>query len=247
MKLFNYFFQFSTRLFLFTDDQEVSSKKKLKFCDIFTSLRILVPYFDLFVTYLGYGLVNSMLEEYLDHEIHATETQINISFTGMGLVYMVFTILSGYLCDRMKYPGILSIPSNINLILCFTYIGPLSILKDAKPTWISVCVSTTLMGISFGSVMVTSMGRVQKTVANLGFDQDWHTDLLICGMWSTVFYCSNFLGPTIAGVLVENFGFRHTSSIFPVIYVLNLLIQSGEYLVSRCNTKSLGHDYQRIL
>ena len=238
------FFSISTRL-LFSDDQECSSNKKLKLTDIFTSLRILVPYWDLFVTYLGYGLVNSMLEEYMDHEIHANEYQIDGTFTGLGLIYMVFALLSGYLCDRMKYPGILSIPSNLNLIVCFIYIGPLSLFQDAKPTWISVCVCTTLMGISFGSVMVTSMGRVQKTVANLGFDQDWHTDLLICGMWSTVFYFSNFLGPSVAGVLVENFGFRHTSSAFPVIYMVNLLIQMAEYLVSRCDNKSLG--YQKIV
>ena len=40
------------------------------------------------------------------------------------------------------------------------------------------------MGISFGSVMVTSMGRVQKTVTRMGFDQDWKTDLILCGKWT---------------------------------------------------------------
>ena len=162
----------------------------------------------------------------------------------------------------MSNPGILSVLSNINLILSFIFIGPISILDNVEPTWISICICTTFMGISFGSVMVTSMGRVQKTVARMGFDQDWKTDLILCGkwtfqflkdffnffkskiffhfyegVWSTVFYFSNFIGPSIAGVLVQHFGFRNTSSFFPIIYVINLLINSIEFLMFRYRTE----------
>jgi len=212
------------------------SKMPLTLKDVL-SFWILVPYWDLFVTYLGYGLINSMLEEYMYKETGANEFQIGGTFTGLGLVYMVFSLSSGYPCDRMSNPGILSVLSNVNLIISFIFIGPISILNNVKPTWISIGVCTTFMGISFGSVMVTSMGRVQKTVTRMGFDQDWKTDLILCGIWSTVFYFSNFIGPSIAGTLVQHFGFRTTTSIFPIIYVINLLINSIEFLMFRNRTE----------
>lgn len=57
------------------------------------------------------------------------------------------------------------------------------------------------------------------------------------GIWSTVFYFSNFIGPSIAGTLVQHFGFRTTTSIFPIIYVINLLINSIEFLMFRNRTE----------
>ena len=71
------------------------SKMPLTLKDVL-SFWILVPYWDLFVTYLGYGLINSMLEEYMYKETGANEFQIGGTFTGLGLVYMVFSLSSGY-------------------------------------------------------------------------------------------------------------------------------------------------------
>ena len=56
---------------------------------------IIVPFLDLFLSYLGYGLINSMLEEYMDEKTKASNFQIGWTFTALGLVYMVASLLSG--------------------------------------------------------------------------------------------------------------------------------------------------------
>ena len=143
------------------------------------------------------------------------------NFVGFSQIFSIFVdvnknsknIFNFQLCDRMSNPGILSVLSNINLILSFIFIGPISILDNVEPTWISICICTTFMGISFGSVMVTSMGRVQKTVARMGFDQDWKTDLILCGRWTFSFlkhfFYLIFLNLKYFSIFMKAFGQRY--------------------------------------
>ena len=190
---------------------------------------IFVPFMDLFVSYLGYGMITSMLEEYLDNEISVTEQQIGLTFTCLGLVYMVSSLSCGVLCDKLQRPGLLSILSNAVLAIAFTFLGPV-IFMPIEPTFLSTTISASLMGMGFGIAVVTSFRRAQKAVISLGFKEDWNTYMTICSAWSTVFYLSNVIGPSLAGGLVESFGFRVASTAFPFMYVLNGFINLIELL-----------------
>ena len=54
-----------------------------------------------------------------------------------------------------------------------------------------------------------------------------HFSLSSLGMWSTSFYLGNFLGPTLAGILVDAWGFRTSSvffwSLYPVVSIINII------------------------
>jgi hypothetical protein len=47
-------------------------------------------------------------------------------------------------------------------------------------------------------------------------------------MWSSSFYFGNFVGPTVAGVLVENNGFRSTTVILFSLYIFVIIVDSLE-------------------
>ena len=194
-----------------------------------TTASIFVPFMDLFVSYLGYGMITSMLEEYLKNEINATEQQIGLTFTCLGLVYMVSSLSCGVLCDKLQRPGWLSILSNLVLVIAFTFLGPI-IFLPIQPTFLISTISASLMGMGFGIAVVTSFRRAQKAVISLGFKEDWNTYLTICSTWSTVFYLSNVIGPSLAGGLVESFGFRVASTAFPILYVCNGFINLIELI-----------------
>jgi len=85
--------------------------------------------------------------------------------------------------------------------------------------------------------MVSTFARSNDAAVKLGYDDNLNTFLVISGnslsqlkgivdalmligMWTTSFYFGNFLGPSIAGVSVENFGFRWTSVIFSSLFFL---------------------------
>ena len=70
--------------------------------DVLTSPRILVPYWDLFVTYSGYGLINSMLGEYMFKEMKANELQVGVTFTILGLTYMSGALMAGWVSSFIE-------------------------------------------------------------------------------------------------------------------------------------------------
>ena len=51
---------------------------------------------------------------------------------------------------------------------------------------------------------------------------------LSTGIWLSAFSLGNFVGPTIAGALVETEGFRNTTLIFFFLYLVMLLLDIFE-------------------
>ena len=47
-------------------------------------------------------------------------------------------------------------------------------------------------------------------------------------MWSSSFYFGNFVGPTVAGILVESIGFQSTTLIFFSLYIFMIVADSLE-------------------
>ena len=76
--------------------------------------------------------------------------------------------------------------------------------------------------------MVSTFGRAQGAATRQGFSQDIDTYLLISGMWQSSFYFGNFLGPTIAGFLVDAYGFRKASIVFFSMFIAVLFVDLGE-------------------
>ena len=47
-------------------------------------------------------------------------------------------------------------------------------------------------------------------------------------MWTGSFYLGAFVGPTMAGLLMENYGFKFTSMIFSIFFVVSLIFDIRE-------------------
>ena len=61
-------------------------------------------------------------------------------------------------------------------------------------------------------------------------------------MWSTAFYFGNFLGPTVAGVTVDIYGFRATTVGFFVLMCLMLIVDFFELGYTIKTTKKSGYE-----
>ena len=69
------------------------------------------------------------------------------------------------------------------------------------------------------------------------------TNLLI-GMWSCTFYLGNFLGPTLAGLAVEKYGFRATTIGFFALDSGIILVDLFELYFSFKRSKE--KDYEQL-
>ena len=63
-------------------------------------------------------------------------------------------------------------------------------------------------------------------------------------MWSTAFYFGNFLGPTVAGVTVDLYGFRATTVGFFALMCLILIADFFE--LSYTIKASKKHEYEQL-
>ena len=117
---------------------------------------------------------------------------------------------------------------NVILAMSFIFLGPLPSLKLITPSWQSITIATAFVALGYGAVMVSTFARANGAALRMGFSQDIETYLLISGMWQTSFYLGNFLGPTIAGVLVDAYGFRSATIVFFSFFVLIIAVDLAE-------------------
>ena len=89
----------------------------------------------------------------------------------------------------------------------------------------------SLAGVAYASLVVSSFSRAQNKVLDMGFEDGINTSTMISGIWLSAFSLGNFVGPTIAGALVQTEGFQKTTLIFFALYVLMMLIDIIDIIV----------------
>jgi len=183
---------------------------------------IFLPIIDNFLCFFGTGAIESMLEPHL-RSIDATQYQVGLTFAIYGGVYVVSALISGYACDRVKYPTLVSIIGNAFMVVAFVIMGPAPFI-NMEPTLLIIQIGISTFGFGYALVVVSTFGRAQSAAIQKGFKDDIETYLLISGLWSASFYLGFFLGPTVAGISVDNFGFRTTTVVFLSIYCLSLIV-----------------------
>ena len=142
-----------------------------------------------------------------------------------------------------------SVAGNAIMIISFVFIGPLPFVP-IEPTLPLLRGIMALSAFGYGLVMVSTFSRAQLATVRHGYEKDIETYLLISGqselstrlrffaiiptfivrfslsflittgMWSSSFYFGNFLGPTLAGVLVESSGFRQATILYWALYLV---------------------------
>jgi len=216
--------------------------KKLTILGLLKDWSIFLPIVDNFLCYFGTGAIESMLEPHI-RSIGATQFQVGLTFAIYGGIYVVSALLSGYICDRVKYPTSVSIIGNACMVVSFIIMGPVPFI-NIEQTIILIQISITIFGFGYALVVVSTFGRAQSAALQKGFKDDIETYLLISGLWSASFYLGFFLGPTFAGISVENFGFRSTTIAFLVIYCLSLTVDVFDFVSSiRKSTMKMQVEY----
>ena len=90
-------------------------------------------------------------------------------------IYLVLKI-----CDKLRYPTIVSICGNGAMAIAFLYLGPVPFIH--LETSLSVIMAmVALVGFGFALVMVSSFGRTQRAALTLCYANDINTSIMISG------------------------------------------------------------------
>lgn len=135
---------------------------------------------------------------------------------------------------------------NTIMVVTFVLIGPLPFVP-LEPTVGLMRGIMVLSAFGYANVMVSTFARGHGAAMRNGFEKDIDTYLLISSMWSSSFYFGNFLGPTVAGIMVDRYGFRTSTLLYWSFYIAVAVVDVFElaYNVKKKRTK-WNDEYQRI-
>ena len=193
---------------------EFSSMKLMKIPGVLLSL------FDTFLASLGLGMIEGMMGLHLQ-SIGATLNIVSVGFFILGSCYMISTVISGLIADKISTPTLLSIIGNVGQILAFFIIGPLPFLPIEPNVTLSF-LGLALYGFFMGLVYVSSFTRAEKSATENGFPENTRTYQLISGLWIASDLMGKFLGASMGGIVVEVLGFRATTLVFWIPYLFML-------------------------
>lgn len=210
------------------EETTAGPQQQLRMREIVSSMSLFLPFLDLFAALCGNGMLESMLEPHLTKS-GASAIDVGISFLAFGCCYMLGNLLFGGLIDKFGNPVVFSMFGNFLFLLSFLFIGPLPFML-LEPYKSLIQGMMALAGIAYSCMVVSSFSRAQVRVLQLGFADDINTYVMISGVWLSAFSLGNFVGPTIAGCLVQTQGFRMTTLVFFVLYALMILVDVCEYI-----------------
>jgi len=208
---------------------------QLRFRTILKSPPLMLPFVDLFSALCGNGMLESMLEPHLK-AVGATTIDVGVTFLIFGLCYMIGNMFFGTAIDKVGRPVLFSLLGNTLFLITFIFVGPLDFVPIATTKEL-VRGMMALAGVAYAALVVSSFSRAQCKVLEMGFDDGINTSTMISGIWLSAFSLGNFVGPTIAGALVQTEGFKRTTLMFFALYAIMMLVDIVDIILTKLKQK----------
>ncbi|XP_071440009.1 MFS-type transporter SLC18B1-like [Hetaerina americana] len=191
------------------------------------------------ITSSSMGYYAAILEPHL-REFNLTPVQIGLMFIVSGTMYAIHAPLIGWLCDHGIKPKHCCAVGDVLIILGCCLIGPAPFLPS--PTILWMCILGLMMhGLGVACVLVSCFIDSVKSAMQNGFSDDLCTYALVSGLWASAFSFGAFLGPSVAGILFDHFGFRLGTIFIMVTQAIMLLA----VLCFICFEKKLGSEIRK--
>jgi len=196
---------------------------------------ILLASSSVFAASIAIGFLSATLEPHL-RPFNLTPVVMGLMFVIEGGVYAVTAPFWGYLCDRKLQPKIITLAGALFVAVGFTLVGPAPFipLETSLPIAIGGLV---VLGIGIGAELVSGFIAALREATFHGFPDNLSTYGLISGLFTSTFALGAFVGPSVAGVLFDNFGFRD-STVFVIITNIILAMAVVFFL---CFEERWGH------
>ena len=79
-------------------DSSHSQSDMLNPLELLKKPKVLIPILDHFICYLGNGLIDPMLGQYMNEKINSSASTVGWVFATRGLIFLLASFLSGYVC-----------------------------------------------------------------------------------------------------------------------------------------------------
>jgi len=174
---------------------------------------------NLFTTAASIGFISGSLDTHLE-QFELTTPQSGAVFTVSNTIYTLSTPFWGKFSDSLQGRWkSLTIFIGCGLIFAgFSFLGPLPFLADHSTLW-STLVGLSLHGLGIGAAIMSAFPHAASYGIASGFPDSLETRSWISSVYILTFTLGNAVGPSVAGVLVENTDFQNAT-----FFILGLLL-----------------------
>ena len=163
-------------------------------------------------------------------------------FVVNGAMYAISAPLWGYICDKKLSPIYVTTVGTVLIIISFVFIGPAPFIPMDTILGVSIA-SLVVHGVGFAAELVAGFSAAHREALAHGFADNLNTYALVSGLWTATFALGAFIGPSVAGLIVDFYGFR-PSTLFVLISQLTVFLLCLLFIVHKKRTlnKNEGND-----
>lgn len=230
------------------DDSNQDSHKTGGFARVLKIPGVLVASASIIVTSMSIGFLQATMEPHL-RQFNLSPVVLGLMFVINGGTYALTAPAWGWLCDKRLQPKVATLIGCLLVAVGFSLIGPAPFVPSKTTISLTVC-GLVLHGLGMSAQLVASFSDALATSILHGFSNNLETYGLISGLWTSAFALGAFIGPSIAGILLDNIGFRNASMF---IIIVHLLVGCIAVTFIRCCSRGhytyseVGNDCRRCL
>ncbi|XP_073985292.1 MFS-type transporter SLC18B1-like [Rhodnius prolixus] len=221
-------------------EHEIDTKQSGSLKKVLKIPGVLLAAVSIVVTSMSIGFLSATLEPHL-RQFELSSVILGLMFVINGGTYAVTAPCWGWLCDKKVMPKLCTFAGCLLLIVGFLLIGPAPFVYEKTVLWVTI-VGLMIHGLGIAALLVSSFTDALRTAISNGFSNNLETYGLISGLWTSTFALGAFLGPSLAGILYDTWGFQHGSM---SIVVFSAAIGLTVVLFIICSSRR-QHSYKEI-
>ena len=173
------------------------------------------------------GFLAANLEPHLS-PLHLSGFSVGLVFFSMSLVYTFCGPVFGWINDKQVLsPNRCILIGAIMLCLGFLLLGPINQVYG-PPDLVMIIPAMILVGIGTSAQVISTLIHIKDCCWNSGLKQSTGYNGLISGIWVSMLHFGGFIGPSVGGILYQEFGFS-VSCVILVLFNGSILIATVLY------------------
>ncbi|XP_078042408.1 MFS-type transporter SLC18B1 [Augochlora pura] len=179
---------------------------------------VLVATSSIIATSMSIGFLQATLEPHL-RQFELSPVILGLMFVLNGGTYAITAPAWGWLCDKHSHPKVATAAGCILVCVGFCLVGPAPFIPSQTIIWLTIT-GLVIHGLGMAAQLVASFTDAMRTSIDYGFPNNLETYGLISGLWTSTFALGAFIGPSIAGILMDNIGFRNASMFIVMLHLI---------------------------
>ncbi|XP_076238345.1 MFS-type transporter SLC18B1 [Calliopsis andreniformis] len=179
---------------------------------------VLIATSSIIATSMSIGFLQATLEPHL-RQFDLSPVVLGLMFVLNGGVYAITAPAWGWLCDKYSHPKVATVAGCLLVVVGFCLVGPAPFIPSPTILWLTIC-GLVVHGLGMAAQLVASFTDALRTSIGYGFPDNLETYGLISGLWTSTFALGAFIGPSVAGILLDQIGFRNATMFIVLLHLL---------------------------